>query len=362
MRKPTYIIAEAGVNHNGSTDLACKLIDLARDAGVDAIKFQTFTAEKLATKTAEKAEYQKQTTEANESQCQMLKRLELSKEQHFELLRYAEKSELDFISTPFDIENLLFLVNELKLKKIKISSSDLTNAPLLYEAGRCKCRIILSTGMSNIKEIHAALGMLIMGYEGQEIIEPLFDHAIALHVGNKNHGYLTNYVSLLHCTSDYPTSFCDVNMLAMDTLKNEFQLETGLSDHSEGILIPIAATARGAAIIEKHITLDQNMIGPDHKASLSPEELHEMVNAIRTIEVALGSGRKTPCDSEQKNTSTIRKGIYVISPIKKGDKINNNNIAIKRPENELSPYDFWRSQEKVADKTYKVDDALASLK
>lgn len=362
MTQHTYIIAEAGVNHNGDPDLAKKLIDLAKSAGVDAIKFQTFCAENLVTKGAKKAEYQIQTTGTDESQFQMLKRLELSKELHHELLNYTKKLDLNFISTPFDIENLIFLVDELGLDTIKLSSGDLTNAPLLYEVGKRRCRLILSTGMSNMAEIQAALGMLIIGYEEQHIVEPLFEHAMEVYSNNPRHNYLTGFVSLLHCTSEYPASYDDINLLAIETLKNHFQLETGLSDHSEGIIIPIAATARGAAIIEKHITLDKHMPGPDHQASLSPEELHDMVKAIRSVEDSLGNGVKAPCKAEKRNSVIIRKGIYAKNNIKEGGVISRDNIAIKRPESALSPYDYWRCQNRLADKSYEADDALSDIK
>lgn len=358
MNSRVYIIAEAGVNHNGEADLAFKLIDLAKSAGADAIKFQTFNAESLVIQDAEKAAYQVQTTGSSESQFQMLKRLELSKELHHELLAHTKKSGLDFLSTPFDIDSLHFLVDELGLKTIKLSSGDLTNAPLLYEIAKSQCQVILSTGMSKLEEIHAALGMLILGYGSQEIVEPLFEYAITTYSNNPRHPYLVNSVSLLHCTSEYPANYNDINLRAIETLRDEFHLHVGLSDHSNGITIPIAAAARGAEILEKHITLDKKLPGPDHQASLSPDELHEMIVGIRNVENALGDGKKIPCDAEEKNSSVIRKGIYANKEIQKGEVLGCEDVAIKRPENSLSPYDYWRCVGQVADKNYELDDAI----
>ena len=292
MSNKTYIIAEAGVNHNGQAELAFKLVDLASAAGADAIKFQTFKTESLVTKSAKKAEYQTQTTDNEESQYQMLKQLELSDELHHQLFEYAKGAGVDFISTPYDMESLDFLVDDLKLETIKLSSGDLTNAPLLYEVGKKHCKVILSTGMGTMDEISAALGMLLIGHLDQEIKEPLFEYAKQTYRDHANHQYLKNYVSVLHCTSEYPASYEDINLQAMDTIRDEFGLTTGLSDHSEGVIIPVAAVARGATIIEKHITLDKTFAGPDHQASLSPEELHNMVTSIRHIESALGDGNK----------------------------------------------------------------------
>ena len=224
---------------------------------------------------------------------------------------------------------------------------------------------IISTGMANMDEIKAALGMLMLGQDQAEIKEPLFEYAIQtfsenMIAKNGSYQYLKNSISLLHCTSEYPAQYFDINLRAIDTLRNEFALETGLSDHSSGIIVDIAAVARGATIIEKHITLDKTLPGPDHKASLSPQELHEMVSAIRNVEDALGDGIKEPRESEKKNISIIRKGIYAKSRIGKGDVVNSENIIVKRPENNLSPYEYWHCQGTITDKSYEPDDALNS--
>lgn len=309
MLKKCFIIAEAGVNHNGNIEIAKKLIDIACDAKVDAVKFQTFKAENLVTKNAEKANYQKENT-GDGSQFEMLKKLELSYEEHLILKQYCESKEIMFISTPFDFESV-DLLEKLQIPLYKISSGDLTNIPFLTYIAKLNKPMIISTGMASLGEVEKAV----------EVIN---------RCGN-------NRIRLLHCTSNYPTVYEDVNLNAMVTLRNAFKLPVGYSDHTESIEIPIAAVAMGAEIIEKHFTLDKNMEGPDHKASLSPEELKNMVSSIRNIEKAFGNGIKV-CNKNEENTKKVaRKSIVASKNIKNGETISYENIAFKRPGYGISP-------------------------
>ncbi|WP_069650359.1 N-acetylneuraminate synthase [Caloranaerobacter ferrireducens] len=310
LRDRTFIIAEAGVNHNGDLHLAKKLVDAAADAKVDAIKFQTFRADKLVTKKAEKAEYQKQNTKTNESQYEMLKKLELTYEDHLELYNYCEKKGIMFISTPFDIDSV-DLLEKLGVKMYKLGSGDLTNKPLLkYVASKNK-PIILSTGMASLAEVEEAVKWI-----QQE--------------GN-------NQIILLHCTSNYPTSYKDVNLKAMETMRQAFKLPVGYSDHTIGIEVSIAAVAMGACVIEKHFTLDKEMKGPDHRASLEPEELKQMVSSIRNIELSMGDGIKRCTPNEENVKKVARKSIVAVKYIEKGEVITEDKIAIKRPEYGIKP-------------------------
>ena len=304
-----FIIAEAGVNHNGDIHIAKKLVDAACGAGVDAIKFQTFKAENLVTKNAPKAKYQNKTT-GNGNQYEMLKELELSYEDHVVLKNYCNEKGIMFISTPFDFESV-DLLEKLDIPLYKISSGDLTNIPLLKYIAKLNKHMIISTGMANLGEV-------------EDAIEAIKE------TGN-------NEICLLHCTSNYPTNYEDVNLNAMITLKNAFKLSVGYSDHTIGIEVPVAAVAMGAKIIEKHFTLDKLMEGPDHKASLNLEELKQMVTSIRNIESAFGNGIKR-CNGSEVNTREIaRKSIVASVNIKKGETISFSNIAFKRPGNGISP-------------------------
>lgn len=304
-----FIIAEAGVNHNGDINIAKKLVDAACEACVDAIKFQTFKAENLVTRNAPKAKYQKQTT-GNGNQYGMLKKLELSYEEHVILKNYCDEKGIMFISTPFDFESVN-LLEKLNIPLYKISSGDLTNIPLLKYIAKLNKHMIISTGMANLGEVEDAI----------EAIKQ---------AGN-------NKISLLHCTSNYPTNYEDVNLKAMITLKNAFKLSVGYSDHTIGIEVPVAAVAMGAKIIEKHFTLDKLMEGPDHKASVDSKELKQMVTSIRNIESAFGNGIKK-CNESEKNTREIaRKSIVASVKIKKGETISENNVTFKRPGNGISP-------------------------
>jgi len=307
-----FIIAEAGVNHNGSIELAYELIDVASESGADAVKFQTFKAENLVSKNAEKAEYQKQTTDASESQFDMIKRLELDIDAHKKLIDYCKEKDIMFLSTPFDHESI-DLLNELQLQIFKIPSGEITNLPYLRHIGLLNKKVFLSTGMSNLQEVGDALTVLI------------------------NSGTLKENITVLHANTMYPTPMEDVNLNAMQTIHKEFGVAVGYSDHTLGIEVDIAAVAMGASIIEKHFTLDKAMDGPDHKASLEPDELKAMVSAIRNIEKALGGYEKKPSPSESINIDVARKSIVANQIIKKGELLSKKNITIKRPGAGINP-------------------------
>jgi N,N'-diacetyllegionaminate synthase len=333
MKNKVFIIAEAGVNHNGSLEMAKKMVEVAKEAGADAIKFQTFKAENLVTKNAMKAEYQKQTTNKNESQYEMIKQLELSFNDFKELKKYCDKKEIMFLSTPFDFESIDFL-NNLGLEIFKIPSGEITNLPYLRKIGKLKKKIILSTGMADLGEIEDALDILI------------------------NAGTKRENITVLHCNTEYPTPYKDVNLLAMNTIREAFKVNVGYSDHTLRVEVPIAAVAVGAKVIEKHFTLDKNMSGPDHKASLEPDELKEMIKAIRNIEIVLGDGIKNPSKSELKNKEIARKSIVAKKDIRKGEVFSEDNLTVKRPGNGISPMRWDEIIGKVASKDYKKDELI----
>jgi len=327
-----FIIAEAGVNHNGSINLAKKLIKVAVDSGADAVKFQTFKAESLVSKNAQKADYQKQTTDASESQFDMIKNLELDMETHKELIAYCQSQSIMFLSTPFDHESI-DLLNGLGLQIFKIPSGEINNLPYLKHVGSLGKHIVLSTGMSNLGEVGDALNILI------------------------NAGTSKDNITVLHANTMYPTPMEDVNLNAMLTIQKEFSVAVGYSDHTLGIEVDVAAVAMGASCIEKHFTLDKTMDGPDHKASLEPEELKAMVDAIRNIEKALGSSKKKPSPSETVNIDIARKSI-VASQIKKGDKLSSKNITTKRPGTGINPMKWDEIIGTSAKKDYRMDDLI----
>ena len=331
--KKTIIIAEAGVNHNGNIELAKKLIDVAAKAGVDYVKFQTFKAELAVSKNTKKAEYQKLTTNAEESQFDMIKKLELDKKAHIELIDYCNKKNIKFISSPFDLESI-DLLYELNVPLYKIPSGEITNYPYLKKIAEKKLPVIMSTGMANMKEIGDALGVLL------------------------ENGLQKTQITILHANTEYPTPMQDVNLKAMLTIKKEFDVEVGYSDHTNGIEVDIAAAALGARVIEKHFTLDKTMKGPDHKASLEPKELIAMVKAIRNIEVALGSGIKKPSASETKNIPIARKSIVAKQNIKKGNIFSKENITVKRPGTGISPMRWNDILGQQAIKDFNKDDLI----
>ncbi|HFQ5405101.1 TPA: N-acetylneuraminate synthase [Vibrio vulnificus] len=355
----TLIIAEAGVNHNGDEALAFKLVDAAHQAGADIVKFQTFKAKNLVTEQAKQADYQVANTQKQESQLAMLSRLELSYAAHHQLVKHCESLGIEFLSTAFDSESLDFLVNDLGLTRLKLPSGELTNAPLVLEHARTGCDLIVSTGMATLAEIEMALGVIAFGYTAADHVAPsvlAFQQAYASNEGQKA---LKEKVTILHCTTEYPAPMAEINLKAMDTLGKAFDLPAGYSDHSEGITIPIAAVARGAVLIEKHFTLDKNMEGPDHKASLEPDELTAMVKAIRQVELALGSAVKSPTVSEVKNKAVARKSLVASQAIQAGDAFSADNVTIKRPGNGMSPYQYWEMLERKASRDYQVGDLIS---
>lgn len=329
----TFIIAEAGINHNGSLELAKRLVDVAVEAGANAVKFQTFKAENVISEFANMAEYQKKNLGAEKSQLEMVKELELSYKDFEYLKKYCDDKGIIFLSTPFDIESARFL-KDLGLEIFKIPSGEITNYPLLREIGSYGRKVILSTGMADLGEIEDALDVLIeFGTKRENIV-------------------------VLHCNTEYPTPFEDVNLKAMLTIKEAFKVEVGYSDHTNGIEIPIAAVALGAKVIEKHFTLDKTLPGPDHKASLEPQELKAMVKAIRNVEKALGDGIKKPSLSEKKNINIARKSIVAKKDIKAGEIFTEENITTKRPGTGINPMRWNEVKGKKSVRNFKKDELI----
>lgn len=354
----TLIIAEAGVNHNGDEKLAFELAEAAYQAGADIVKFQTFKAKNLVTESAKQADYQVANTQKQESQLAMLSRLELSYEVHHQLVAHCNKLGIEFLSTAFDSESLDFLVNELGLKRLKLPSGEITNAPLVLEHARTGCDLIVSTGMATLAEVESVLGVIAFGYLADDSKQPSILAFQQAYASNEGQRLLKEKVTILHCTTEYPAPMEEINLKAMDTLGLAFDLASGYSDHSEGITIPIAAVARGAVLIEKHFTLDKTMEGPDHKASLEPDELKAMIDAIRQVEVALGTNVKSPTISEVKNKAVARKSLVAAKPISVGETFNMENLVIKRPGSGMSPYKLWELLGKTASKPYQAGDLI----
>lgn len=328
------IIAEAGVNHNGDVELAKKLIEVAADACVDYVKFQTFKASNIVSQSAQKADYQiENIKEADASQFKMLKKLELSEAEHEILIDYCREKRINFLSTGFDLESIDYLSN--KIDFIKIPSGEITNALYIKNCAEKNLPIVLSTGMSTLSEVNSSLNILLAN------------------------GVNKSDITILHCNTEYPTPMCDVNLLAMNTMAKEFGVNVGYSDHTLGIEVPIAAVALGATVIEKHFTLDRNMEGPDHKASLEPSELKAMVKAIRNIELALGDGEKVPSESEKKNIPIARKSIHLAKDVMKGSILSNDSITMKRPGDGISPMEYEKVLGKKIVKDIKMDSQLA---
>lgn len=330
----TIIIAEAGVNHNGDLELAKLLIDAAADAGADLVKFQTFSAERLTTRSAPKAEYQNYATDQSESQFAMLTQLELSREMHEVLIEHCRKRNIGFFSTGFDIQSLDYLAS-LGAEHFKIPSGEITNLPYLHHVGAFGKPLILSTGMATLGEIEAAL----------EVLE------IA--------GTLRSQITVLHCNTEYPTPMQDVNLRAMCSIRDAFGVAVGYSDHSVGIEVPIAAVALGATVIEKHLTLDQNLPGPDQKASLESHEFTKMVRAIRNVELAMGDGIKRPSASENKNKAAARKSLVASKPISAGEPFSTDNLTVKRPGSGISPMRIYEVVGRVAMRNFETDELIS---
>ena len=333
MTEKTLIIAEAGVNHNGDTQLAKRLIDVAAEAGADLVKFQTFNADRLVTRTAPKAQYQIQTTDGPEPQHAMLRRLELTEAMHHELIAHCASRNIGFFSTGFDIESVDMLVR-LGQNRFKIPSGEITNLPYLRHIGRLGKAVILSTGMATLGEIEAAIDVL--------------EHA----------GTFRGRITVLHCTTEYPTPMTEVNLRAMQSIHAALGVVVGYSDHTQGIEVAVAAVAMGATVIEKHFTLDRNLPGPDHKASLEPEELKAMVAAIRNIEIALGDGIKRLTPSEAGNRPLARKSLVARVPIKAGEILSSLNVTTKRPGTGISPMRWGEIIGKPAERDYKEDETI----
>lgn len=327
------IIAEAGVNHNGDLKMARSLIDVAAAAGADIVKFQTFKAERLVIKSAVKADYQLENTNSTESQFEMLQRLELSSIMHDQLIEHAAKRGIEFMSTAFDEESINLLVDK-KLKRFKVPSGEITNLIYLRHLAKVAESVIISTGMATLEEVNDAIAVF------------------------ENAGMPRNRIIILHCTTEYPAPMHDVNISAMQTIANKFGLQVGYSDHTEGIEVAIAAVALGAKVIEKHFTISRALPGPDHKASLVPEELAAMVKAIRNIEQAMGDGVKGPSPRELRNLSIVRKSLVAIRPIKAGEIFNMQNIGAKRPGSGISPMCIDKVIGKFAPKSFEVDELI----
>lgn len=326
-----FVIAEAGVNHNGRLDLAKELVDAAKEAGADCIKFQTFVSKNIVSKTAAKADYQKEQTDSEESQYDMLKKLELSFEDFEALNTYCKHKAIEFMSTAFDFDSIDFL-ERLGMDTWKVPSGEITNLPYLIKIAKLNKPVILSTGMSTMADIRSAIKAL------------------------KDNG--AGELTVLHCTTEYPTPFEDVNLTVMNTIRETFEVKVGYSDHTRGIEVPIAAVALGATVIEKHFTLDRTMEGPDHKASLEPNELRAMVESIRHIESALGTGLKQPVESEIKNIVAARKSIVAMKAIQKGDLFTEENLTVKRPGNGISPMQWFDVLGKPAPRDFEEDELI----
>jgi len=330
----TFVIAEAGVNHNGSLAIAFQLIDVAAAAGADAVKFQTFKAEKIIAVNAPKADYQKKMAGSDDSQLDMVRKLELDERAHVQLCQYCQHRGIQFLSTPFDLDSI-DLLNRLKLEMFKIPSGEITNLPYLRKLGKLKKRLILSTGMASLGEIEAALDVLT---------------GAGTSLGN---------ITVLHCNTEYPTPFEDVNLRAMLTIRNAFPgISVGYSDHTLGTEVAIATVAMGATVIEKHFTLDRNLPGPDHHASLMPHELTAMIESIRNVEKALGSGIKKPSPSELKNMQVARKSIVAATSIRENESFTETNITVKRPGTGISPMRWDEIIGRKATKNYCKDDEI----
>jgi N-acetylneuraminate synthase len=345
-----YVIAEAGVNHNGSVDRALQMIDRAVEAGADAVKFQTFHAEQLVSRSAPKAEYQERATGNQESQLDMVRALELDDAAHRRLVDHCRVRGVQFLSTPFDVASVGLLVS-LGVPKLKVPSGEITNPILLRAVAGTGLPLIVSTGMSTLDEIDAALSVVAAVWLGR-------DRGDAVHRGDEGRRLLRERVTLLHCTTEYPAPLDEVNLRAMSTMAATFGLPIGYSDHTEGIVVAAAAVALGAVVIEKHFTLDRGLPGPEHRASLEPSELAAMIAGIRAVERALGRPEKRPTASEQKNIAVARKSLVAARAIRRGEPFTTENLTTKRPGNGISAmeYDLWLGR--IAERDYEADDLI----
>lgn len=355
--KKTLIIAEAGVNHNGEKKIAFKLVDAAVNAGADVIKFQIFNTEELASKETPKTQYQKKSGK-NESQFDMLKSLELPYETFNQLNKYCKKKNIRFMASVFDHQSLNYLIKIINVEYLKIPSGEITNGPLLLSHAQTRRKIILSTGMASISEIKTALSIIAFGYINPKNLKPNLKNFMKIYESNEGKKILKKKVTILHCTSEYPAPVKELNLNAIKLLSKTFNLNVGYSDHSTGIETSLIAVALGAKVVEKHMTLDNNMDGPDHKASLNPTQFKEMVTLIRYTENALGKAQKRRQKSESKNIKLVRRSLYVKNDIKKNSIIRAEDISIKRPANGLSPLKYWNFVNKRSNYNMKKDDKL----
>jgi N-acetylneuraminate synthase len=352
-----FIVAEAGVNHNGSLDMARRLIDVAAAAGADAVKFQSFQASGVASAQAPKARYQVAATGAAESQLEMLRKLELSEADHAALIEHAARRAIHILSTPFDLPSLHMLVQRFGFELLKVPSGEITNGPFLLAVAHTGRKVILSTGMSSLGEVEAALGVLAFGFGGSDR-EPGRDAFASAFASDDGQRLLRERVTLLHCTTEYPAPFDETNLRAMDALAAAFHLPVGFSDHTPGIHMPVAAVARGACLVEKHFTLDRSLPGPDHAASLEPDELQIMVRQIREVELALGDGVKRCTKSELKNAGVARRSLVAAVAIRRGERFSSDNVACKRPAMGISPMEYWRVLGRTASRDFAADELL----
>lgn len=360
MSDRVFLIAEVGVNHDGSIDKARALIDIAADAGADAVKFQTFQADKLVSRDAPQAEYQKRNLgEPEGSQWELLKRLELNDEDHEIAAAHCVARGIEFMSTPFDLDSARFLVDGLNVKRLKVSSGDLPNAPFLHALAKLGRPIILSSGMALLGDIELALSVVAHALTAGT--PPSRDAFRTAYASDEGQAALKQHISLLHCTTEYPAPPDAINLRAMDTLADAFGLTTGYSDHSLGISVSLAAAARGARIIEKHITLDSKAHGPDHAASLEPEAFRQLVAGVREIERALGSARKRSLPAEEGNRAVATKGLVAARPIKAGETFTAENLAVKRPATGLPPADYWALIGTAAPRDYDADAPITRV-
>jgi N-acetylneuraminate synthase len=352
------VIAEAGVNHNGSLDLALQLIDAAAAAGADAVKFQTFRSEAEISRYAAKAEYQITNTGTEESQLDMVRKLELGEREHAALIEHCSRRNITFLSTPFDLGSVRLLAERFNISRLKIASGEITNVPLLLAIARTGKPMIMSTGMATLPEVAFALSVLAFALTAPRAAQPTAAALNECRPGTPASEKLRSRLVLLHCTTEYPAPFADVNLRAMDTLAEAFGLPVGYSDHTTGITIPVAAVARGASVIEKHITLDRTLPGPDHVASIEPGELTSMVRMIRDVELALGHGRKEPMPSEIKNIAIARKSLVAAGSIRAGESFSERNLTTKRPGTGISASRYFEFLGTPARRDYADDELI----
>jgi len=358
MQRRTIIIAEAGVNHNGDCARALALVEAAKRAGADIVKFQSFRADKLATAEAVKASYQQATTGAEQSQLEMLRALELSGDDELRIAAACKAADITYMSTPFDADSATHLVKRIGVSTLKVGSGDLTNAPLLLHLARFRLPIILSTGMATLAEVEQALGVIAFGSRRDTNAQPAPADFAKILLDRDTWAELRSKVTLLHCTTEYPAEPASINLRAMATLSNAFGLPVGFSDHSRGIHVATAAVALGATMIEKHLTLDRNLPGPDHRASIEPDELTAMIASIRDVELALGDGRKVPAPEEIANRVVARRSLVATGAIRSGEPFSEQNLGDKRPGNGIPPLAYWAYLGKKADRDYAANEAL----